>query len=311
MMIIIMKSNVENLIIRNIDVSLARAFVATAETGSMTAAAHLLNLTQGAISQQVKRLEELFGKQLFDRDHRTLSLTATGDRFLLHARRLISMNDEIWGLMSAPEFEGTVRLGVPRDIIRPFIPPILRSFGDAWPRVKVELVCKSTPILREALRKGEIDITLTTEIDTPPAAERLLSEDLVWISGRSGRSHTKTPLPITITDDTCTFRSAMLRALELAGKDWQLVGPVGTNDALLATVEADLALGSLLRSTVPDHIDILPPDDTLPPLEPFHINLYTRTSQSNPVVTQLADHIRDQFARRFRAGLPALQRKAS
>ncbi len=103
-------------------------FVATAETGSMTAAAHLLNLTQGAISQQVKRLEELFGKQLFDRDHRTLSLTATGDRFLLHARRLISMNDEIWGLMSAPEFEGTVRLGVPRDIIRPFIPLILRSF---------------------------------------------------------------------------------------------------------------------------------------------------------------------------------------
>ena len=93
-----MYSNTEKSPIRNIDVSLARAFVATAETGSMTAAAHLLNLTQGAISQQVKRLEELFGKQLFDRDHRTLTLTATGDRFLLHARRLISMNDEIWGI---------------------------------------------------------------------------------------------------------------------------------------------------------------------------------------------------------------------
>jgi len=83
------------------------------------------------------------------------------------------------------------------------------------------------------------------------------------------------------------------------------------NYAQFSTLEAYFALFSLLRSTVPDHIDILPPDDTLPPLEPFHINLYTRTSQSNPVVTQLADHIRDQFARRFRAGLPALQRKAS
>lgn len=306
-----MNTNVENTLIRNIDVSLARAFVATAETGSMTAAAHLLNLTQGAISQQVKRLEELFGKQLFDRDHRTLMLTATGDRFLLHARRLIAMNDEVWGIMSAPEFKGTVRLGVPRDIIRPFIPPILRSFGDAWPKVQVELVCKSSPLLRETLGKGEIDIALTTETDTPAAAERLLSEDLVWIAGRGGKSRHETPLPITITDDTCTFRSAMLRALEGAGKDWRLVGPVGTNDALLATVEADLALGSLLRSTVPEHIDILPPDENLPALNPFHINLYTRTSHSNPVVAQLADHIRDQFERRFRAGVMPMQRKAS
>lgn len=306
-----MNTNDQKTLIRNIDVSLARAFVATAETGSMTAAAHLLNLTQGAISQQVKRLEDLFGKQLFDRDHRTLTLTATGDRFLLHARRLISMNDEIWGLMSAPEFEGTVRLGVPRDIMRPFIPPILRSFSDAWPRVRVELVCKTSPLLRESLSKGEIDIALTTETETPKSAERLMSDDLVWIAGRGGKVRFETPLPITITDDTCTFRAAMLRALEMAGKDWRLVGPVGTNDALLATVEADLALGSLLRSSVPAHVDILAPDETLPPLTPFHINLYTRTSQSDPVITQLENHIRDQFQRRFRAGVTPMQRKAS
>lgn len=296
--------------IRNIDVSLARAFVATAETGSMTAAANLLNLTQGAISQQVKRLEELFGKQLFARDHRTLTLTATGDRFLLHARRLISMNDEIWGLMRAPEFEGTVRLGVPRDIMRPFIPPILRSFGDAWPKVRVELVCKTSIQLREALSKGEIDVALTTEIDTPDTAERLLTEDLVWISGSGGKARYQTPLPITITDETCSFRAAMLRALGGSAQDWRLVGPVGTNDALLATVEADLALGSLLRSTVPNHVDILAPDETLPALSVFHINLYTRTSQSDPVITQLADHIRDQFRGRFRAGIAPMQRKA-
>ena len=306
-----MNTNAENALIRNIDVTLARAFVATAETGSMTAAAHLLNLTQGAISQQVKRLEELFGKQLFDRDRRALTLTATGDRFLLHARRLISMNDEIWGLMSAPEFEGTVRLGVPRDIMRPFIPPILRSFGDVWPKVRVELVCKTSQFLREALSKGEIDIALTTETETPGTAERLRSEDLVWIAGPGGKARHQSPLPITITDETCSFRAAMLRALEMAGKDWRLVGPVGTNDALLATVEADLALGALLRSTVPTHVDILAPDENLPALTPFHINLYTRTSHSDPIITQLADHIRDQFERRFQSGAMPMQRKAS
>ena len=64
----------------NLDTSLLRAFVAAAETGGMTSAARLVNLTQAAVSQQVKRLEETFGRQLFERDRRGLhqSLSAEG-----------------------------------------------------------------------------------------------------------------------------------------------------------------------------------------------------------------------------------------
>ncbi len=77
---------------RNIDVGLLRAFVAVAETGSVTRAAHLLNLTQAAVSQQLKRLEELFGVELFDRTNRTLRTTAAGERLLSHAQTM--MTDE-------------------------------------------------------------------------------------------------------------------------------------------------------------------------------------------------------------------------
>jgi DNA-binding transcriptional LysR family regulator len=59
----------------NIDTALLRAFLAVAETGGMTSAARLLNLTQAAVSQQVKRLEDAFGRQLFERDRRGLRLT--------------------------------------------------------------------------------------------------------------------------------------------------------------------------------------------------------------------------------------------
>ena len=52
---------------RDIDIGLLRAFVAVVETGSVTGAAALLNLTQAAVSQQLKRLEELFGTALFER----------------------------------------------------------------------------------------------------------------------------------------------------------------------------------------------------------------------------------------------------
>ena len=96
----------------NIDTSLLRAFVAAAETGGMTSAARLVNLTQAAVSQQVKRLEETFGRQLFERDRRGLRLTPSGERLLVRARRLLALNDEVWALMTAPDFTGEVRLGV-------------------------------------------------------------------------------------------------------------------------------------------------------------------------------------------------------
>ena len=56
--------------------------------------------------------------------------------------------------MSAPAYEGEVRLGVPHDIVGPYLPPILRRFDKAWPRVRVALKCTTTPLLRELLRQG-------------------------------------------------------------------------------------------------------------------------------------------------------------
>ena len=81
---------------RNLDTALIRSFVTAAETGGMTAAANALHLTQGAVSQQIKRLEDAFACPLFERDRRGLILTNAGERLLGKARRLLALNDEIW-----------------------------------------------------------------------------------------------------------------------------------------------------------------------------------------------------------------------
>ena len=65
-MICISKYNVQML--RNLDTALVRTFVTVADKASMTAAANALHLTQGAVSQQIKRLEEALGCSLFERD---------------------------------------------------------------------------------------------------------------------------------------------------------------------------------------------------------------------------------------------------
>src|SRR5215831_1274529 len=119
--------------VRDIDIQLLRAFVAVVETGSVTAAAGSLHLTQAAVSQQLKRLEALFATALFERHHKRLRLKADGERLLAHAQRLIALNDEILASMRKPAYAGEVSLGVPTDIVGPFLPPILKRFDKAWP----------------------------------------------------------------------------------------------------------------------------------------------------------------------------------
>jgi len=82
---------------RNIDTALLRAFVAVAETGGMTRAGQLLNLNQAAISQQIKRLEDMFQVQLFEREKRKVYLSPEGERLLPLAQRMLETNDQVWG----------------------------------------------------------------------------------------------------------------------------------------------------------------------------------------------------------------------
>ncbi len=136
---------------RDIDIGLLRAFLAVVESTSMTAAARHINLTQGAVSQQIKRLEEILDSPLFIREGKKLVLTSVGERLVVRAQRLVSLNDETWQLLSAPTFVGEVRLGVPQDIVRPFMPGVLRRFNREFPQIDINLICEPTPDLIDAV----------------------------------------------------------------------------------------------------------------------------------------------------------------
>jgi len=282
---------------RDIDVSLLRSFVAVVETGSVTGAAGLLHLTQAAVSQQLKRLEELFGMELFERHHKRLALKSNGERLIVHAQRMIALNDEVWGAMRAPAYEGEVRLGVPTDIVGAFVPPILKRFDKAWPRVRVALKCSTTPQLLEALRQGGVDLTLTTERGCRANGETLLQDDLVWAGALNGAAHRRDPLPVSLGRETCEFRPSVLKALREAGRDWRPVSEAGI-DALKASLEADIAIGPFLRRTIPAYLQAVD-DPRLPRLPRFLINMYLPVARASAIAGELARHIRQEFVVRF------------
>ena len=282
---------------RNLDISVLRTFLSVAETTSMTTAANALNLTQAAVSQQVKRLEEMFGGQMFERDRRGMKLTAAGERLFGKARKMVALNDEIVTEMMAPTEEGEVRFGLPFDLVNTYLPPVMKNFAKAYPRVKISLVSMPSIKLREALRAGEIDLALV-EDDNPANGDEVLAIDrLVWAGAKGGEAHLKRPLPVSFGSETCVFRPAVRDALNEAGIEWWAISEIGNIEALNATVYIDLAVTALMRGTVPPTLQVLGPNSGLPTLPQFYVCLHMRKSGSSRVADALADYIRAGLAR--------------
>ncbi len=284
---------------RNLDTSLLRAFVAVAETASMTAAGAMLHLTQAAVSQQIKRLEEGFGCVLFDRDRRGLRLTPAGERLLGKARALLALNDEVWADMATPAFQGEVKFGIPYDLVGAFLPPILKRYASAFPQVEITLVCLTSPMLVDSLVAGEIDLAVVEEpLGAPPgpaARECLATDRLVWIGAKHGEAFRRRPLPVSFCSESCAFRPPMLAALQNSGLRWRTVSEVGNLEAVSATVKTDLAISALLASTLPDDVDVLSSEAGLPDLPGFAINLYLPAAGASAITRGLATEIREGF----------------
>jgi len=282
---------------RHLDLQLLRTFVAAAHHGSMTVAAHALHLTQGAISQQIKRLEDSLDCLLFEREARGLRLTASGQRLLTQATRLLGLHDEIWRDMTDTQVIGKVRLGVPHDLVSTFLPPVLKAFSQAYAQVELGLVTGSSPALAETLARGDVDLALLEEPVGQSKGECLRVEPLVWVGARAGQAHRKDPIPLSLVVETCAFRPVILDALQQQQRRWKAVFEDGNLDATAATVRADLAVTAWLASTVPSDLDILGPAAQLPALPSFAINLHLPQHTNNLAAVELAAHLRAHLQR--------------
>ena len=290
-------SNYNAIMYRNLDLQLIRTFYVVAQHGSMTVAANVLSQTQGAVSQQVKRLEETLDCPLFVRDRRTLRLTAAGERLHAHARRLLALNDEIWNDMAQAPSSGKVRLGVPFDLVGTVVAPVLRDYADRYPGIEIALVCAASSDLLAALARGALDLAIVEEATGPSAGETLAIERLVWVGAQDGRAHLKEALPLSLVTETCVFRPALLDALARHGREWRVVFENGSLEATTAAVRADLAVSAWLAPTVPPDLQILAAGAALPELPPFAITLHLPPTPPAPVVRDFIEHIRDGLTR--------------
>ena len=283
--------------VRNLDMTALRAFMTVLELGGVTRAATRLNLTQSAVSMQLKRLEENLGLSLLDRSGRQIKPTAAGEQLSSYARRLLDINDEALGRLTSNAFEGEITLGVPHDIIYPVLPPVLRQFSLDFPRVQVRLISSYTKQMKQQFANQEIDVLLTTEYERPNEAETLADVALVWIGAHGGNAYKNRPLRLG-HEAHCIFRSVCQRTLDDAGIAWEMALDTDSTRSAEATIAADLAVHTMLEGTSPAELQEIDHGGTLPELPRTYINLYKSPNRNDAVGQMLADMLRKAYGSR-------------
>ncbi|WP_296420953.1 LysR family transcriptional regulator [Pseudooctadecabacter sp.] len=287
---------------RNLDITALRSFVAVADAGGVTRAAGVLNLTQSAVSMQLKRLEEALGLPLLDRSSRQIGVTPQGEQLLSYARRMLALNDEALQRLTSQEYEGEITLGVPHDIIYPYIPAVLRQFASDFPRMQIKLVSQPTKTLREMFARGGLDAILTTESSPGEGGEPLVTLPLVWVGARGGVAYKQRPLPVAFCSK-CIFRPGVLKRLDEANFDWSMIIESEADSAVEAVVSADLAVNAIIKGSLPEQTDLLPADAGLPDPGTTQIVLYMQ-AKDDPVQAALHDMIRQCYLSEWKASVP-------
>ncbi len=282
--------------ILDLDPALLRTFVAVVETGRLTHAGHRVGRTQPAITHQIKRLEEMVGRPLFGPDRRNLTLTADGEVLLQFARAMLRLNEEARERFSAPVVEGRVVLGTPDLYAAHLLPEILADFSKAFPGIEVELRCRRSLYLLQALEAGELDLALVTRQTEAQDGALVRREPLVWVAGPSGRPETEETVPLALLPEGSVYRERAIEALSLVQRRWRIVTISDSLAGLQAALFAGLAVAVFPRCALAPGLRRLGAREGFPALPTLDLVLM-RQSQAGEGARQLADYMTRELGR--------------
>jgi DNA-binding transcriptional LysR family regulator len=148
----------------DINFELYKIFYQAAVSANFSAAAAKLYISQSAVSQAIKNLEDKLGSQLFLRRTRQLKLTREGELLLSHigqAYNLIKAAENKLGEMQNLE-SGEIRIGASDTVCKYYLLPYLEHFSQSYPKIKIQFLNRTSLQLIEALKNGMIDFGIVT-----------------------------------------------------------------------------------------------------------------------------------------------------
>lgn len=169
------------------DLELYRIFTVVANVGSFSQAAEILFITQPAVSQAIRRLEEQLGTHLFIRGRRGVSLTAEGHLLYQHASAAIQLlNAGEQKLHRVQNLEtGQLKIGAADTTTKELLLPYISTFHQLYPGIQLTFTNRTSLQLIECLKAGQLDLVIVNlPIDDEALATRpILTVHDIFVAG--------------------------------------------------------------------------------------------------------------------------------
>ena len=245
-----------------------RAFVAIAESGTFTAGALRVHVTQAAISMQIRQLENEIGAKVFVRAPRHVILTEAGEQLLRRARQILREHDaaldEIAELAGAER--GRLRIGsASAMVLTEQLPTILKELRKQHPAAEIAVTSGTSEVLVDQILAGEVDVAFVSlPVDERGIKTERLSEDqLVAIaSPRHKLAKQRTISAYTLAGERLILgeRGGNTRRLidqffAQAGVTLRVAMELSRQQAIKRMVEEDMGVGIVPLQSVRDEVE--------------------------------------------------------
>ncbi len=274
-----------------LNLDLLRVFIAVAECGGFTRAASILHRSQSAVSMQIKRLEEILGVPVFERQATGIKLNAEGEVFIGYARRILRLVDESISAVNTQQRTTSIRLGCIEDYAARVLPRVLADFWREHPEVHIEVSTGETAQLLARLG-GEYDVVLAMHPAGSGEGRLVCVDSLTWVASVAYAPDPTQPLPVALRPAGWPEREWASLALDGAGLSWRCAYVSGGIGTLQTAVEQGLAVGVLKESTVVGDLRRLGAEDGFPSLPQVEIALHiAEHCIASPAVNLLVEKV--------------------
>jgi DNA-binding transcriptional LysR family regulator len=286
-----------------LDLPLLRTFITVIDQQGYSLAANELGRTQSAISQQIKKLEQLAGQQLVKKQGRELRMTEAGKVVYRHGMRMLHVEQQLREELFSEEIEGRVRLGIPEDLATHYLLPILARFREQYPRIQLSVECDLTENLYNNFKANEYELVILKHEQLNVAyADHIVKtwyDPLVWV-GRSEEEcnawQFSKNVPVIVSPEPCVYRRQVLHQLNADQFSIDLAYVSESYNSKLLAIRAGLGLAALPQSLVPKDCVIV--KTGLPKLSATQISLFRSDIQAK-VAQYLRDRIMESFDHRL------------
>ena len=282
-----------------LDLPLLRTFITLIDQQGYSLAANELGRTQSAISQQIKKLEELAGQKLGKKQGRHLYMTEAGKMVYRHGMRMLQVEQQLREELFSEEIEGRVRLGIPEDLATHYLLPILARFREQYPRIQLSVECDLTENLYQNFKANEYELVILKHeqlnVAYPDRIVKTWYDPLVWV-GRDLKEcnewQDSRQIPVIVSPEPCVYRRQVLHQLNAEQFSIELAYVSESYNSKLLAIRAGMGLAALPQSLVPPDFAIV--ETGLPALSATQISLFRSDIQA-----KVAQYLRDRISESF------------